>query len=162
MVAGQPSPVFFLWALVVWQIWDETRIVGRLSWTCEANLASWPPRWPDLLYWCFFQVNESEIERNLSAEEHRAKSQAYQLAEQRVQELQRNLKRSIHKSRYPILLNDFSLRGCVAQRKRSCNIISIPASGTSIAWPILLDYILSPSRLCLILTKFDIEWSLRI
>ena len=55
-----------------------------------------------------FQVNESEIERNLSAEEHRAKSQAYQLAEQRVQELQRNLKRSIHKSRYPILLNDSS------------------------------------------------------
>jgi len=44
-------------------------------------------------------VNESEVERNLSAEEHKAKSQAYQLAEQRVQELQRNLKRSIHKSR---------------------------------------------------------------
>jgi SH3 domain-binding protein 5 (SH3BP5) len=50
---------------------------------------------------CHFrsQVNESEVERNLSAEEHRAKSQAYQLAEQRVQDLQRNLKRSIHKSR---------------------------------------------------------------
>ena len=46
------------------------------------------------------RVNESEIERNLSAEEHRVKSKLYQIAEQRVHALQRSLKRSINKSRY--------------------------------------------------------------
>ena len=50
----------------------------------------------------FVQVNDSEVERNLSAEEHRLKSKAYQNAEQKVIVLQRSLKRSINKSRYDI------------------------------------------------------------
>ena len=50
----------------------------------------------------FVQVNDSEVERNLSAEEHRVKSKAYQNAEQKVIVLQRSLKRSINKSRYDI------------------------------------------------------------
>lgn len=55
--------------------------------------------WQEMLNHSTTRVNDSEIERNLSAEEHKAKSIAYQVAEQRVQELQRNLKRSINKSR---------------------------------------------------------------
>ena len=41
-------------------------------------------------------MNDSEVERNLSAEEHRLKSKAYQNAEQKVIVLQRSLKRSIN------------------------------------------------------------------
>ncbi len=46
------------------------------------------------------QVNESEAERNNSAEEHRIKSRAYITAESKVQELHKKLKRSINKSRF--------------------------------------------------------------
>ena len=59
-------------------------------------------RVPDEIAVLFVQVNDSEVERNLSAEEHRLKSKAYQNAEQKVIVLQRSLKRSINKSRYDI------------------------------------------------------------
>lgn len=46
-----------------------------------------------------FQVNESELERTLSEAEHRRTSQSYQQSEMTVQQLQKELKRSIAKSR---------------------------------------------------------------
>ena len=51
------------------------------------------------IYGTPFQVNDSEIEKNLSEEEHRVKSMAYQNAEKKVAGLQKSLKRSINKSR---------------------------------------------------------------
>jgi hypothetical protein len=47
----------------------------------------------------FRQVNESERERTLSELEHRRTSQSYHRAEMRVQQLQKELKRAIAKSR---------------------------------------------------------------
>lgn len=47
----------------------------------------------------FHQVNESERERTLSELEHRRTSQSYHRSEMRVQQLQKELKRAIAKSR---------------------------------------------------------------
>lgn len=46
------------------------------------------------------QVNESELERTLSEAHHKRTSMTYHVAETRVQQLQKELKRSIAKSRY--------------------------------------------------------------
>ena len=45
------------------------------------------------------QVNESEREKIESSAEHKRKYKAYQKSEAKVQQLQKNLKRSINKSR---------------------------------------------------------------
>ena len=47
-----------------------------------------------------WQVNESELERTLGEVEHRRTSMLYHEAEMRVQHLQKDLKRSIAKSRW--------------------------------------------------------------
>lgn len=56
------------------------------------------------------RVNESEHERALSEAEHRHTTALYHKAEHEVQRLQRELKRTIAKSRYvrgPVTLTDF-------------------------------------------------------
>ncbi|XP_059478019.1 SH3 domain-binding protein 5-like [Neocloeon triangulifer] len=55
--------------------------------------------WQEMLNHATMRVNESESERTLSEAEHRRTSQRYQEAEQRVQYLQKELKRTIAKSR---------------------------------------------------------------
>ncbi|XP_075219224.1 uncharacterized protein LOC142323464 [Lycorma delicatula] len=63
--------------------------------------------WQEMLNHATMRVNESELERTLSEAEHRRTSQSYQRAEIRVQQLQKELKRSIAKSskntRYALL-----------------------------------------------------------
>ena len=51
-----------------------------------------------------FQVNDSEAERNASAEDHCAKSKAYSKAESEVQNLQKSLKKYINKSRQVMII----------------------------------------------------------
>eukprot|EP00096_Caligus_rogercresseyi_P003556 TRINITY_DN1675_c0_g1_i2.p1 TRINITY_DN1675_c0_g1~~TRINITY_DN1675_c0_g1_i2.p1 ORF type:complete len:424 (-),score=126.21 TRINITY_DN1675_c0_g1_i2:488-1759(-) len=55
--------------------------------------------WQEMLNHATGRVNDSEKERNESAEEHRQKSQDYQISERRVQELLKSLKRSIIRSK---------------------------------------------------------------
>jgi len=55
--------------------------------------------WQEMLNHATTRVNESEIEKNLSEEEHRVKSMTYEEAEKTVTKLQKSLKRSINKSR---------------------------------------------------------------
>lgn len=51
-------------------------------------------------FFYLFQVNESEMERTTTEQEHRRTSHIYHDSEKRVQQLQKDLKRSINKSRY--------------------------------------------------------------
>ncbi|XP_054279862.1 SH3 domain-binding protein 5-like isoform X2 [Macrosteles quadrilineatus] len=55
--------------------------------------------WQEMLNHATMRVNESELERTLSEAEHRRTSHTYQQAETSVQQLQKELKRSIAKSR---------------------------------------------------------------
>ncbi|GLH00054.1 SH3 domain-binding protein 5 homolog [Gryllus bimaculatus] len=55
--------------------------------------------WQEMLNHATMRVNESERERTLSEAEHRRTSQQYHRAELRVQQLQKELKRAIAKSR---------------------------------------------------------------
>lgn len=55
--------------------------------------------WQEMLNHATMRVNESELERTLSEVEHRRISESYRRAEIRVQQLQKDLKRSIAKSR---------------------------------------------------------------
>ncbi|XP_046682881.1 uncharacterized protein LOC124369145 isoform X2 [Homalodisca vitripennis] len=55
--------------------------------------------WQEMLNHATMRVNESELERTLSEAEHRRTSRSYQQAEVIVQQLQKELKRSIAKSR---------------------------------------------------------------
>ncbi|XP_021933504.1 uncharacterized protein LOC110836541 isoform X2 [Zootermopsis nevadensis] len=55
--------------------------------------------WQEMLNHATMRVNESERERTLSEVEHRRTSQSYHRAEMRVQQLQKELKRAIAKSR---------------------------------------------------------------
>ncbi|KAG8272119.1 SH3 domain-binding protein 5-like [Homalodisca vitripennis] len=58
--------------------------------------------WQEMLNHATMRVNESELERTLSEAEHRRTSRSYQQAEVIVQQLQKELKRSIAKSSYNI------------------------------------------------------------
>ncbi|XP_040566927.1 SH3 domain-binding protein 5-like [Lepeophtheirus salmonis] len=55
--------------------------------------------WQEMLNHATGRVNDSEKERNESAEEHRQKSYEYQISERRVHDLLKSLKRSIIKSK---------------------------------------------------------------
>ncbi|XP_023711952.1 uncharacterized protein LOC111866854 isoform X3 [Cryptotermes secundus] len=55
--------------------------------------------WQEMLNHATMRVNESERERTLSELEHRRTSQSYHRSEMRVQQLQKDLKRAIAKSR---------------------------------------------------------------
>ena len=55
--------------------------------------------WQEMINHATTRVNDSEIEKNLSEEDHRIKSMAYPNAEKKVAGLQKSLKRSIKKSR---------------------------------------------------------------
>ncbi|XP_014674906.1 PREDICTED: SH3 domain-binding protein 5-like isoform X2 [Priapulus caudatus] len=57
------------------------------------------PTWQEMLNHATLKVNQAEVDKISSASEHRCKSHAYNDAEQNVKELQRELKRSIAKSR---------------------------------------------------------------
>ena len=65
----------------------------------ERGVANFDQAWQEMLNHATTRVNESEVERNLSEEEHLVKSRTYQEAEKRVQQLHKSLKRSINKSR---------------------------------------------------------------
>ena len=65
----------------------------------ERGCMGFDQAWQEMLNHASSKVNESEAERNSSADEHRAKSKAYSEAEGRVQSLQKSLKRHINKSR---------------------------------------------------------------
>ncbi|KAK3927751.1 SH3 domain-binding protein 5-like [Frankliniella fusca] len=55
--------------------------------------------WQEMLNHATMRVNETEMERTTTEAEHRKTSQIYQDAERKVQQLQKDLKRSIAKSR---------------------------------------------------------------
>merc|ERR1719481_2430115 len=65
----------------------------------ERGVELFDQAWQEMLNHATTRVNNSEIEKNLSEEEHRVKSRAYQDAEKKVAGLQKSLKRSINKSR---------------------------------------------------------------
>jgi len=65
----------------------------------ERGVENFDQAWQEMLNHATTRVNDSEIEKNLSEEEHRVKSMAYQNAEKKVAGLQKSLKRSINKSR---------------------------------------------------------------
>lgn len=56
--------------------------------------------WQEMLNHATMRVNESELERTLSESHHKKTSIAYHNAEIKVQQLQKDLKRSIGKSRF--------------------------------------------------------------
>jgi len=88
----------------------------------ERGVVHFDQAWQEMLNHATTRVNESEVERNLSEEEHRVKSKAYQAAEKKVIALQRSLKRSINKSR-PYFEVKARLNQSLDDQKRQIQVI---------------------------------------
>ncbi|CAB3378531.1 Hypothetical predicted protein [Cloeon dipterum] len=73
---------------------------GLKSYLLQPEGRTFDHAWQEMLNHATMRVNESERERTLGEAEHRRTSLKYQEAEQRVQYLQKELKRPIAKSRY--------------------------------------------------------------
>jgi len=88
----------------------------------ERGVEHFDQAWQEMLNHATTRVNESEIEKNLSEEEHRVKSMAYEEAEKKVTGLQKALKRSINKSR-PYFEVKAQLNQSLDDQKRQIQVI---------------------------------------
>jgi len=88
----------------------------------ERGVEHFDQAWQEMLNHATTRVNDSEIEKNLSEEEHRVKSMAYEDAEKKVTGLQKSLKRSINKSR-PYFEVKAQLNQSLDDQKRQIQVI---------------------------------------
>ena len=65
----------------------------------EKGCLGFDQAWQEMLNHASSKVNDSEVERNASAAEHRIKSHTYSQAEGKVQQLYKNAKKHVNKSK---------------------------------------------------------------